>query len=138
MQPFVEIDPRRMERPAFVGDPYYGWYGWPYAFWDTVKMLTKHERVPQGELILHRGAQVRATDGLVGQVDALLVDSAARGVTHLVLREGHLWDQADVVIPISQVDYARDDVIYLKLDKKAVGSLPAIPVRRWHSRRKDE
>jgi hypothetical protein len=35
-----------------------------------------------------------------------------------------------VTIPISHIDRVLGDTVYLKLDKQAIGSLPAIPVRR--------
>jgi sporulation protein YlmC with PRC-barrel domain len=73
---------------------------------------------------------VEATDGHVGRVDKFLVDQATGHITHLVLREGHLWGQKDVTAPISQIDHIEEDTVYLKLDKHAIESLPTIPVRR--------
>ena len=32
-------------------------------------------------------------------MDEFLADPASRQITHLVLREGHLWSQKDVVVP---------------------------------------
>ena len=135
MQPFVEIEYNRMDRSTFVGGPYCGWYGWPYVALATTLMPVKHERVPPGELAVRRGARVKATDGLVGRVDEFLVDSTARRITHLVLREGHLWDQKDVTIPISEIERVGEDTVCLKLDKHAIESLPAVPARRWHDRK---
>jgi sporulation protein YlmC with PRC-barrel domain len=73
---------------------------------------------------------VEATDGHAGRVDEFLVDPANGHITHLVLREGHLWGQKDVTIPVAQIDRIEDGAVYLKLDKESIGALPAIPIRR--------
>jgi len=77
---------------------------------------------------VHRGARVKATDGRVGRVDGFLVEPETGNITHLVLREGHLWDPKDVTIPVSEISYVKEDVIHLKLDKHSIVSLPAIPL----------
>ncbi|MFN2166188.1 MAG: PRC-barrel domain containing protein, partial [Anaerolineae bacterium] len=59
-----------------------------------------------------------------------LVDPSTGHITHLVLREGHLWGQRDVTIPVSQIDHFDDDSVSLALDKDSIEALPAIPVRR--------
>ena len=89
-----------------------------------------HRRIPKGELAIERGSRVEATDGQVGKVDELLIDPQDEHITHLVLREGHLWGQRDVTIPAYQIDHIEDDIVFLKLDKHAVESLPAVPVRK--------
>jgi hypothetical protein len=44
--------------------------------------------------------------------------------------EGHLWGKKEVTIPVSAIDRIEEDTVYLKLDKKAVESLPSESVRR--------
>ena len=95
-------------------------------------MPVAHERVPPGELAVRRGNHVRATDGDVGLVDEFLVDRETEHITHLVLREGHLWGQKDVLIPVSEIAHVDEDRVHLTLSKQEVASLPTIPVRRWH------
>jgi hypothetical protein len=46
------------------------------------------------------------------------------------MREGHLWGKKEVTIPVSAVDFADADTVYLKLDKKDVKALPAVSVKR--------
>jgi sporulation protein YlmC with PRC-barrel domain len=103
-----------------------------YFIWlpeiETVPVV--HRRVPQGGLTIERGSRVEATDGRVGQVDELLVDPLGERITHLVLREGHLWGQKDVTIPISEVDHIEANTVYLKLDKHSIEALPTVPVWR--------
>jgi hypothetical protein len=103
---------------------------WPYHIpeLNTTIPIT-HQRIPHGELAVQRGARVEATDGHVGRVDEFLVDPVDTHITHLVLREGHLWGQKDVTIPVSHIDRIEEDTVYLKLDKHSVEALPAIPIR---------
>ena len=112
---------------------------WPYVLPDPeMGMVVEHEKIPPGELAVRRGAHVEATDGRIGQVDEFLLDPDTMHVTHLVLREGHLWSQKEVTIPVSEIDRIEEEVVYLKLDKHSVGELPAIPVRRWNEGEGDE
>jgi sporulation protein YlmC with PRC-barrel domain len=104
---------------------------WPYDIPEEHLVDIKHEQIPPGELAVRRGAQVIAKDGPVGRVDEFLIDPASGSVTHVILREGHLWGQKDVVIPVSQIDHVMENSVYLKLDKKRIESLPAVPVKRW-------
>jgi sporulation protein YlmC with PRC-barrel domain len=111
---------------------------WPYVLPDNELMPVEHERVPPGELAVRRGSHVRATDGDVGRVDEFLVDRETEHISHLVLREGHLWGQKDVLIPLSEIGQIDEDRVYLTLSKEEVANLPTIPVRRWHEDLRDE
>jgi sporulation protein YlmC with PRC-barrel domain len=104
----------------------------PYLLPDDELVPLEHERVPPGELAVRRGSRVRATDGDIGQVDEFLVDRETEQITHLVLREGHLWGRKDVLIPVSEIRQVDEDRVYLTLSKEDVANLPTIPVRRWH------
>jgi sporulation protein YlmC with PRC-barrel domain len=90
----------------------------------------EHEHMPAGELAVRRGTQVEAADGHVGRVDEFLVDPKDEHITHLIMREGHLWGQKDVSIPLSAIKRIGENTVYLKLSKDEVGALPAIPIRR--------
>jgi sporulation protein YlmC with PRC-barrel domain len=103
---------------------------WPYVLAEGMATPVEHEHIPPGELVVRRGAGVEAADGHAGQVDEFLVDPANGHITHLVLREGHLWGQKDVTIPVAQIDRIEDGTVYLKLDKESIGALPAIPIQR--------
>jgi hypothetical protein len=107
-------------------------YAVPARPHETEVIDVKGESIAPDELAVHRGARVEATDGQVGKVDDFLVDTKSGHVTHLVLREGHLWGQKDVTIPVAQIEREEEDAVYLKLDKQAIGALPAIPVQRWY------
>jgi len=96
----------------------------------TMQMSVEHQQIPLGELAMRRGTRVEATDGYVGEVDELVVGSENGDMTHLVMREGHLWGKKDVIIPLSALGETRSDTVFLKLDKRQVASLPTFPVHR--------
>ncbi len=81
--------------------------------------------LPLGEVGVRRDEQVHATDGEIGRVRGVLLDSASRRVTHVLLKEGHLWGRKQVAIPIGAVtgiEYG----IRLKMTKQEVQDLPAV------------
>ncbi len=107
------------------------YYFWPYVLPDrTVYVPVEHLQIPPGELAVRRGTRVEATDGYIGHVDEFLINPENGHITHLVMREGHLWGQKDVIIPVSAMGDTRNDTVFLKLDKQQIGSLPTFPVRR--------
>jgi hypothetical protein len=103
------------------------WMGPLMAYW-PVPLSEEHRYVPEGELSVQRGAQVEATDGRVGSVDGFLVEPASGHITHLVLREGHLWGRRDVTVPVSEIDRIEQDTVHLRIDREQVGALaPFVP-----------
>jgi sporulation protein YlmC with PRC-barrel domain len=127
LQPFVEMDYIQVDIPSPADGIY---YMMPYAHPQVETLAVKHEAIPANELAVHRGAWVEATDGLVGRVDEFLVDPESDHITHLVLREGHLWGQKDVTIPISEIEHIEENTVRLKIDKHKIETLPTTPVRR--------
>lgn len=99
--------------------------------YDHQPLLKEDENIPFGELGIHRGAAVYATDGKVGQVDEFLVSPQNNKISHLLFREGHLWGQKLVTIPVSEIDRIETDHVYLKLNKQAIEKLPVVPVKRF-------
>jgi uncharacterized protein YrrD len=101
----------------------------PYAM--VLGTITiEHEQIPPNELAIHRGTPVMAINERVGQVDEFLVEPKSGYITHLVLREGHLWGKKDVSIPVSQIDHIEKDTVYLKIFKQEVEALPTLPIHR--------
>jgi sporulation protein YlmC with PRC-barrel domain len=131
MDQFIRHEYIELEK-SFGGYPS-EWYVYlPYSSpIDYDFMEVQHEHIPAGELAIHRGAKVRALDGQVGKVDEFLIEPANGHITHLVMREGHIWDQKDVSIPISEIDHVEDDIVYLKTDKNEIAALPAVPIHHW-------
>lgn len=123
---FVEEDFVPVEIPRYVGSAY---VAYPFITNEVMNVRVKHEHVPPGEVAVRRGAHVVATDGPVGRVDGFLIDPSTDRVTHLVLREGHLWGARDVSIPVSAIDHLEEEKVYLNLDKHSIGALSVAPMQ---------
>jgi sporulation protein YlmC with PRC-barrel domain len=91
------------------------------------------KQIPTGELAIHRGIHVEAMDGYVGNVDEFVINPKTDRITHLVMREGHLWGKKDVIIPLSAMDRTHEDTVFLKLDKHQIEALPTFPLERHWS-----
>ncbi len=129
MEPFVEhryIGPDEIDStiPDYVSMEA-GEYMSPY----TVDMYQGGidvgiEAIPHGELAIHRGANVEATDGKIGHVGEFVVEPESGHITHIVLKKGHLWRKREIAVPVSHVRRVLDDDVFLDLDKDAVNALP--------------
>jgi uncharacterized protein YrrD len=122
MDRFIVTEFIQSKTTRFAPDPYV--LNWPFQYSESERIPVKHERIPVGEMAVHRGARVEATDGDAGHIDGFLVDETSEHITHLVLREGHLWGQKDVIVPVSAIDRIDEDVVHLKLDRKSIEELP--------------
>lgn len=101
--------------------PYFGYgYGWGGK-------QTTYEAIPRGEVTIRRGDPVHATDGDIGRVAGLVIDTSTSHVTHVLLQEGHLWGQKDVAIPIGSVTRV-GDVVQVALTKRELGALPSVDI----------
>jgi hypothetical protein len=131
MEPFEVEEYRRTEMPGYL----YWTHVQPAVvdMTDEVEFYipVKRQNVPAGEFALQRGARVEATDGYVGQIDELLINSNSMQVTHLVLLERHIFQKREITIPVSQIDHIDEDTIYLKLDRQSIEELPTTPIQRW-------
>jgi uncharacterized protein YrrD len=125
MDSFVETEFIKQESTHLAADPYV--LNWPFQYTEVDRIPIKHERIPVGEMAVHRGARVHATDGDAGHIDGFLVDGTSEHITHLVLREGHLWGQKKVIVPVSDIAEIDEEVVYLKLDKKSLEELATEP-----------
>jgi hypothetical protein len=81
------------------------------------------DNVPEGESEVVRHEHIHAADGEIGRLKGFAVDPADHRVTHVLVREGHLWGRQEVAIPVSAVT-SLDDGIWLNLTKKQVAELP--------------
>ena len=124
MQPFLKVEVIEEKFPHHGPTPFL----MPIEIPDTKWVTVRREAIPPGEVAVRQGARVEATDGRIGRLDEFLLDPVTEQVTHLVMREGHLWGQRDVTIPVSEIDHLGEKTIYLKLDKDQVEALPSTPI----------
>jgi hypothetical protein len=136
MTPFIKME--FVEEKALDYAGYRGgiagmgsYYYMPYVT-SEIRVPVGHQQIPPGELAVHRGARVEATDGYVGHVDEFVVNPENGHITYLVMREGHLWGKKDVIVPLSALGETRQDAVVLNLNKRQIELLPTFPVhRRW-------
>lgn len=85
------------------------------------------DRIPAGEVQIRRGDPVHASDGWIGSVKGLAVDSSDNHVTHLLLDEGHLWGRKRVAIPIGKTARIGAE-IRVEMTKAEIEQLPPVSV----------
>jgi uncharacterized membrane protein len=129
MPPFLQVEYREVQIPAYVGTE----VGMPYYYPEMVSIPVSNELVPEGGRSLHPGTPVEASDGIVGELSELLTDSETGRITHLVLREGHLWGDKKVLLPVSMFEATTPEgTIRLRADKKTISALLAIPAHKHY------
>jgi hypothetical protein len=140
MDPFLQtqfIQEKMPELFTSYGGGMYGMgslYYMPYTTLETTVYEKEDvQQIPPGEFTVRCGTHVEATDGFVGKVDEFVINPETGSITHLVMREGHLWGKKDVIIPLSAVSpmgKSSQDTVFLKLDKHQLESLPTFPIHR--------
>jgi len=83
--------------------------------------------VPAGETEVARHERVHALDGEIGQVAGFVVNRDDHAITHVLLKEGHLWGRKEVAIPVSAIVSVADG-IQLNMTKRQVEDLPRATV----------
>lgn len=103
----------------------------PFASPLDTLAATSYERIPKGEVTIRRHDEVYSNDGTrVGHVDEFLVDPADGHISHVVLREGHVFaHDRDVVVPLGGATIEEGRVV-LGLALPALHELERIPVTR--------
>lgn len=87
--------------------------------------VTFEDVVPLGETEVRRGDYVHALDDEIGQLQGVIIDRGDHRITHVLLKEGHLWGRKEVAIPASAVTDMTDGIA-LNLTKKQVEELPPL------------
>jgi sporulation protein YlmC with PRC-barrel domain len=111
--------------------PYFGLEGGADPRTAVASAVETRDKLPAGEIGVQRGEAVHATDGEIGKVEGLVVDSAQGHVTHVLLQEGHLWGRKQVAIPIGSVEKI-DQGITVALTKHEIEALPSVGVTEHH------
>ena len=84
------------------------------------------EAIPVNELATRHGIPVYASDHQVGQLDEFVVIPESGQITHVVLKEGHVFGKKEIAVPVDQVDRIGEVAVYLKLAKHEVEQLPQV------------
>lgn len=145
LSPHPAASPGSAGPPGPAGDQEYGpgeALSWPYyslalesrgfgpgslGVAGGIPLAVTYDKVPLGEVAIRRGEHVHATDGEIGRVQGLVIDTSDQHVTHVLLQEGHLWGRKEVAIPVSAVARVEDG-IWLKISKQDVQNLPPVGI----------
>ena len=87
-----------------------------------------YEALPFAEVAVRGGEHVQATEGDIGQVRGLVIDPGSHQVTHVLLREGHVFGRKEVAIPVGAVTGVGEDGIRLNITKQQVQDLPPVDI----------
>jgi sporulation protein YlmC with PRC-barrel domain len=87
-----------------------------------------YDALPPGEVAVRGGEHVHASDGNIGQIQGLVIDSGSHQVTHVLLQEGHVFGRKVVAVPFGAVTAVNQDGIQLNVTKRQVKDLPS----GWH------
>ena len=106
---------------------------------ESDSLLTTECTIPPGQLTFRRNNAVYTNEGRIGKVDEFVVDRQSGDITHIILREGHLWGKRDIAIEVGAIESTRDNRVTIALSKNDVAKLPKFPVeRRWERNRTKE
>ena len=87
---------------------------------DVYPIPMEEERIPAGEIAVHRQADVEATDGYIGRIKEFVIDPSNGHITNLVIQRGHLWNKRELTLPWSAISQMDEYEVRLNLDKKTV------------------
>jgi sporulation protein YlmC with PRC-barrel domain len=123
MAEFENLDPAEERELAEMAGIGYSMPGGPPTGIPEPAQIIVEDVVPVGEIEVSPGDPVHAVDGEIGRVQGFLLDPDDHRVTHVLLREGHLWGRKEVSIPVSAVTGVEDG-IKLNMTKQQVKDLP--------------
>jgi sporulation protein YlmC with PRC-barrel domain len=101
---------------------------WRGTGWLADPPSVTYDTLPAGEVGVRGGEHVHATDGNIGQIQGLVIDSGSHQITHVLLQKGHVFGRKVVAIPIGTVTGAGENGIHLGITKQQVMDLPS----GWH------
>jgi sporulation protein YlmC with PRC-barrel domain len=112
-----------------------GYYSIGYPTWPGLPAfnipLILNKRVPKGELAVQHETEVLARDGNVGYLEEFIISIPTYHITQLVLRNGRLWGQKEMVIPVADIDQiAEDGTVHLKLGRNEISQFPSVELHR--------
>ena len=119
MEPFVEIDSRTEMIPDYENAAGVAWMT-PYVPLRQVRIETRSKKIPCGDVALQHGVRVQASDGSMGIVTGLRVEPASKRVKRLVVEPSLPLAHEQIVVPITLIERAEENIIFLRLDKHSL------------------
>jgi hypothetical protein len=94
-------------------------------FGGNVPELINTDRLPAGEVAIHRGDRVHALDGEIGLVQGLIIDPRDDRISYALVQEGHLLGRKEVAIPIANIESVENG-IQVNISKEEIRNLPSV------------
>ncbi|MBN2616861.1 MAG: hypothetical protein JXR64_00970 [Spirochaetales bacterium] len=89
------------------------------------------EDVPKGEMKLKRGMSVKDLDGKkLGNIDELIIDPVTGFITHLVMRQGHLYGSRDIAVPNMDIYSFDKECVVLSIKQDEIQNMPEVIIKR--------
>jgi sporulation protein YlmC with PRC-barrel domain len=88
---------------------------------------SRSNTLPSGHMTVRGDQHVHSTDGEIGKIRAVMVDTGSGRVSHILLQEGHLWGKREVAIPWGSVT-SLEGGVHLSLTSEAIKELPPVPI----------
>jgi uncharacterized protein YrrD len=63
----------------------------------------------------------------MGRVEGLLIDLQTGKITHLVMREGHLWNRHELALPLVEIERIQDDTVFLRHHQQTTEGRDGVP-----------
>ena len=90
--------------------------------------MVTSERIPPGEVALRRSSVVEATDGIMGHVESLVIDTEDHHITHVVVRTSHWPLRHEVAVPVAQIERFVSGCVMLRVGRRSISNLPHLPL----------
>ena len=84
---------------------------------------TARKRVPDGCLLLSRGARVEGVDGPIGKMAEYVLDPANGRIEYLIVATGPWWQRRRFEIAGHHITYIEDNVIQVSLGKDGIAEV---------------
>lgn len=103
---------------------------WPWYVPEGPAMPVVTDQVPTGEVAVHRGDHLLASDGSIGHVEGFVVAPDTGHISHVLLQEGHLWGRKEVAIPVKAISGIDEEGVHVAMTKDEIGDLPPVSAKR--------
>ncbi len=107
----------------------YRYMCWEYGMWTYLPAasfdLPARSRLASSDVMLSDRTRLKAMDGKVGHVHELDIDPDTDRIVQVIVREGRLWHQKHVTIPVSAIVGLTEEAISVSLDRHSIEALPA-------------
>ena len=131
---FIKVPASDTEFAYWVADPTmtHSYTMFPYVIHNGTQVIeVTNEDVPKVEIKLKRGMSVKDLEGKkLGNIDELIIDPVTGFITHLVMRQGHLYGSRDIAVPNMDIYSFDKECVVLSIKQDEIQNLPEVIIKR--------